>query len=234
MYLRLVAFVQFLPISHFSVLLSSKFLHSFHFSHVRTLPTFRPVSGESTYNINLLVPSIPTDFQSPASLILAVFPTAHFSILALPPFHRYSVSFLSKYPSPLRTRATVDFPPPLSLSKPHFPLLQSIPTNPRPPPTRCFLPSSASLSLAHDPPRWPPPPPLAEFLSRFIPLVCSRTDRRSLSRRWSRCLSPTPCSAESVRLPTSGAVDSHPPCARNSSRCQPRYHRLFHDSGETP
>lgn len=108
----------------------------------------------------------------------------------------YSFSFLlATHPSPLKAHV----PPQifhhhaLSLSQSyvspsHRPSLPTLD-----PPPSSFLPSNGTLSLAHDPTS--PPPPLTDLFSRFIPFEYTRTDRRSPSRRWSRCLSPTPCSA---------------------------------------
>lgn len=88
-------------------------------------------------------------------------------------FHHHALSLSQSYVSPSH--------------RPPLPTLDSPPSS--------FLPSNAILSLAHDPTS--PPPPLTDLFSRFIPSEYTRTDRRSPFRRWSRCLSPTPCSATS-------------------------------------
>lgn len=128
-------------------------------------------------------------FSQISNLLSLSLPLSLFYLLLFP--------FLTSHApfTPQSTRATTDFPPPrsVSLSKLRFPFPSATPTNAR------FTPIELSPLQCHPFSRNPtsPPPPLTDLFSRFIPFEYTRTDRRSPSRRWSRCLSPTPCSATS-------------------------------------
>lgn len=202
MYLRLVAFVQFLPISHFSVLLSSKFLHSFHFSHVLFL-----LSDQSLANLlttltfssrlfpqisNLLPPSSSPSFLPPTSL------SSHF----LP-----SIAILSlSCPNTLHPSEHV--PPQIfhhrCLSQSHI----SPSYNP-------FLPI-----LVH-PQRGAFSPPAPAFLSHTIHLGGRH---RRLSRSFSLVSSPSYAAEPIVDLCLVGgrAVCRRHRAARSQSGCLPR------------
>lgn len=191
-------------------------------SHLHSLSIFFPISSESTYIIPHFL-CILTDFQSSFSLTVS---------LSL--FYLLLFLFLTNHApfTPQSTRATTDFPPPrsVSLSKLRFPFPSATPTNARSTPIELsplqwhpFSRTRSNLATAAS---------HRSFLS-FHPFRV-HPNRSSISVSSVVALSVADTvQRESVRLPTSGAVDSHPCTRENSSRCQPRYHhRLFHDSGK--
>lgn len=132
--------------------------------------------------------------------------------------------------TPRSTRATTDFPPPrsVSLSKLRFPFPSATPTNAR------FTPIELSPLQCHPFSRTRSNLATAashrSFLSFHPFRVHPNRSSISVSSVVALSVADTVQRDQSVRLPTSGAVDSHPCTRENSSRCQPRYHHcLFHD-----
>lgn len=178
--------------------------------------------------LNLLTLFLISYIFSQISNFPSLSPPLSLFYLLLFPFLTSHVPF-----TPQSTRATTDFPPPRSVSllKLRFPFPSATPTNAR------FTPIELSPLQCHPFSRTRSNLATAashrSFLSFHPFRVHPNRSSISVSSVVALSVADTVQRDQSVRLPTSGAVDSHPYTRENSSRCQPRYyHCLFHDSGK--